>query len=94
MTVSGGVALRVETESVEATVRAVLDGLGILANALALDPDRDLFDAGMTSHASVRFMLALEDAFDLEFPDDMLKRETFSTIAVISAAVRQVLGND
>ena len=34
-----------------------------------LDDDADLFAAGMTSHASVNLMLALEDAFDLEFPD-------------------------
>ena len=91
MTVASGEILRVLTEGVEDTVRAVLDCLGVLANAPLLDPDMDLYDAGMTSHASVKFMLALEDAFNLEFPDDMLKRETFSSIAVISAAVHQIL---
>ena len=34
--------------------------------------DADLYQAGMTSHASVNVMLALEDAFDVEFPDRML----------------------
>ncbi len=29
----------------------------------------DLYDAGMTSHASVQVMLALEEGFDVEFPD-------------------------
>lgn len=77
---------------VEQTVRAVLDQLDILADVPTLDSMMDLYDAGMTSHASVRFMLALEDAFDLEFPDDMLKRETFASIAVISDAVHGLLG--
>ena len=31
-------------------------------------PDTDLYQAGMTSHASVNVMLALEDHFDIEFP--------------------------
>ncbi len=47
----------------------------------------DLFQAGMTSHASVNVMLALEDAFDIEFPDAMLKRSVFETIASIAAAI-------
>ncbi|MBV9047988.1 MAG: acyl carrier protein [Solirubrobacterales bacterium] len=33
-----------------------------------LSDDADLYSAGMTSHASVNVMLALEDAFDIEFP--------------------------
>ena len=48
----------------------------------ALPDDADLFQAGMTSHASVNVMLALEDAFDVEFPDRMLKRSVFESIAV------------
>ena len=34
-----------------------------------LPADADLYAAGMTSHASVNVMLALEDFFDVEFPD-------------------------
>jgi acyl carrier protein len=30
--------------------------------------DADLYEAGMTSHASVNVMLALEDRFGVEFP--------------------------
>ena len=48
----------------------------------ALAVDADLYQAGMTSHASVNVMLALEDAFDVEFPDRMLKRSVFESIAV------------
>jgi len=52
-----------------------------------LDDDADLFSAGMTSHASVNLMLALEDAFDLEFPDRMLTRGVFESVGAIGAAI-------
>jgi acyl carrier protein len=55
-------------------------------------PDHaDLFQAGMTSHASVNVMLALEDAFDIEFPDAMLKRSVFESVEAIDAAISQIL---
>ena len=41
----------------------------------------------MTSHASVNVMLALEGAFDIEFPDELLKRSVFASIASIRDAV-------
>ena len=47
----------------------------------------DLYAAGMTSHASVNVMLALEDAFDIEFPDDLLTKHTFCTVSTIRDAV-------
>ena len=54
----------------------------------ALTDDASLYEAGMTSHASVNVMLALEDTFDIEFPDEMLKRSVFETVANISGALR------
>ena len=44
----------------------------------------------MTSHASVNVMLALEDRFDVEFPDRMLKRSVFESIASIAAALEEL----
>jgi len=52
-----------------------------------LAEDADLYRAGMTSHASVNVMLALEDHFDIEFPDRMLKRSVFESISAIAAAL-------
>jgi acyl carrier protein len=46
----------------------------------------------MTSHASVNVMLALEEAFDFEFPETMLKKSTFESIAAIRAGVLEVTG--
>jgi acyl carrier protein len=52
--------------------------------------DADLYRAGMTSHASVNVMLALEDRFDVEFPDRMLKRGVFESVADIRAAIEEL----
>jgi acyl carrier protein len=59
-------------------------------DAHALDDYADLYRAGMSSHASVNVMLALEDAFDIEFPDAMLTRSVFESIASIAAALMEL----
>jgi acyl carrier protein len=56
----------------------------------AIADDADLYEAGMSSHASVTVMLALEDAFDVEFPDHMLKRSVFESIGSIAAALTEL----
>ncbi len=74
--------------TVDETIRQVLAEHGRLAVPIeSLADDADLFGAGMTSHASVNVMLALEDAFDFEFSEKMLKKSTFESIAAIRAAV-------
>ena len=57
-------------------------------DAEALDDDADLYQAGMTSHASVNVMLALEGEFDIEFPDHMLKRSVFESMAAMRDAIQ------
>ena len=52
-----------------------------------LGSDADLYQAGMTSQASVNVMLALEGEFDIEFPDELLKRSVFGSIDAIRDAV-------
>ena len=72
-------------------VRTILADHGRLPiDAAGLAPDADLYEAGMTSHASVSVMLALEDFFDVEFPDEMLKPSVFATIGAISSAIGQL----
>jgi acyl carrier protein len=56
----------------------------------ALADGANLYEAGMTSHASVNVMLALEDRFDIEFPDRMLKRSVFESISAIAAALLEL----
>jgi acyl carrier protein len=72
-------------------IRAVLGEHGRLSRpADSLEDDADLYQAGMTSHASVNVMLALESAFDIEFPDHMLRRSVFGSIASIRDAVTEL----
>jgi acyl carrier protein len=59
-------------------------------DAAGLAADADLYQAGMTSHASVNVMLALEDRFDVEFPDRMLTRDVFESIAAIERGLVQL----
>ena len=47
----------------------------------------------MTSHASVNLMLALEDHFDVEFPDRMLTRDVFESIVAIERALSELRGS-
>ena len=78
--------------SLEARIRTVLAQHGRLAqDAATLADAADLYQAGLTSHASVNVMLALESAFDVEFPDQMLTRSVFSSVAAIRGALTQLI---
>lgn len=72
-------------------IRKILKDHGRLAvDANTLADTTDLYQSGMTSHASVNVMLALEGEFDVEFPDHMLKRSVFESIAAIASAINQI----
>jgi len=74
-------------------IRAVLAEHGRLpVDVATLAADADLYQAGLTSHASVNVMLALEDAFDVEFPERLLRKKTFESVASIAAALDELLG--
>jgi len=49
----------------------------------------DLFAAGLDSTAVVSVMLALEDRFDIEIPDRLLTRRSFSSLAALEQLVGQ-----
>lgn len=69
-------------------IRKILKDHGRLTkDALTLPEDADLYQAGMTSHASVNVMLALEGEFDIEFPDHMLKRAVFESMSAMKTAI-------
>ncbi|HEY1558829.1 MAG TPA: acyl carrier protein [Kofleriaceae bacterium] len=76
----------------ESRIRSILKEHGRLAkDAATLPAGADLYAAGMTSHASVNVMLALEGEFDVEFPDHMLKRSVFESIAAIGGAIGELV---
>jgi len=78
-----------EASEARRRIRQVVADHGRLPVDIAtLDDDADLFQAGMTSHASVNVMLGLEAAFDVEFPDAMLKRSVFQSVSAIASALQ------
>jgi len=79
---------------IDDSIRSVLAEFAKLAvDVSTLSDDDDIFDAGMTSHASVNVVLGLEEAFDIEFPQRMLRRSTFESISAIRGAVMELVGS-
>jgi acyl carrier protein len=72
-------------------IRTIVQQHGRLATDITtLSDESDLYQAGLTSHASVTLMLALEEAFDVEFPERMLRRKTFESLANIRSAIEEL----
>ncbi|QDZ07634.1 acyl carrier protein [Sphingomonas panacisoli] len=80
-------------DNFDARIREVLVKHGRFpVDALSPSGNDDLYEAGMTSHATVNVMLALEGEFDVEFPDEMLNRSVFVSIASIRDALVTIGG--
>jgi acyl carrier protein len=76
------------------TIRELLGKLGGLPVAVTeLADDSDLYAVGLSSFASVQLMLGLEETFDIEFPDSLLNRKSFASIAAIEQTLNQILEN-
>lgn len=77
----------------EQQIRSIISEHGRLSvDVSQLDDEASLYQAGLTSHASVNLMLALEDHFAIEFPERMLRRRTFETITAIKNAIAELTG--
>jgi len=78
----------------EQQIREILAAYGRLGvDVDALDVNTDLYLNGMTSHASVNVMIGLEEAFDIEFPSEMLRKANFASIGAIQAALSELVPN-
>ena len=81
-----------EIQEITRNIREVVQQQARLTVAVEkLADESDLYQAGMTSHASVNLMLALEEKFDVEFPERMLRRRAFESIAAIRSAIDELL---
>ncbi|API57625.1 acyl carrier protein (plasmid) [Rhizobium leguminosarum] len=70
------------------TIRDLVAKFGKLPGSIdQVADDADLYAAGLTSFASVQLMLGLEEAFDIEFPDNLLNRKSFASISAIARTV-------
>ena len=73
-------------------VRTIVGSLNLVPVPVnGLSDDDNLFDAGMTSFGSVQLMLAVEEEFDIEFPNSLLTRKTFATLGGLISAVDQLV---
>ena len=73
-------------------IREVLAQHGSLSvDVNSLNPESDLYNAGLTSLATVGVMLALEDRFNIEFHESMLRRKTFESLDSIADAISELL---
>lgn len=72
-------------------IRDVLARHGRLPVSIeTLSDTDDLHAAGLTSFASVELMMALEETFDIEYPDRMMNRRNFSSVAAIESALDKI----
>ena len=72
-------------------VREILDSCGKLAvPASGLGEFDDLFAAGLDSLAMVNVLMAIEERFDIEIPDRLLSRRTFSSLHMLTAAIGEL----
>ncbi len=77
--------------SSDAEIRELIREHGRLTQDVgSLSRDSDLYAAGLTSHASVGVMLALEERFGVEFPEHLLAPSVFASIASIADALDEV----
>jgi acyl carrier protein len=75
-------------------IRRVLEEHGKLSiDATVFEDSADLYQAGLTSYATVNVMLGLEEAFDVEFPQALLRKRTFESIASIREALSGLLAS-
>jgi len=76
-------------------VSAITDGIREVLNSSArlavdsatLGDDDNLYQQGLTSHAVVNVLMGIEDRFDIEFPDALLRRDTFASVSSLRAAL-------
>lgn len=73
------------------TIHQIVSKHGRLgADPSTITPDTNLYEAGLSSLTTVNLMLALEEAFDVEFPDRMLGRKTFESIRSMAEAIDEI----
>ena len=56
--------------------------------------DANLYELGLTSLTTVNLMLALEEHFDVEFPQHMLSRKTFESIRSLAESIAELRPGD
>ena len=73
------------------TIRGLITEHGRLPVSIdTIRDNQDLYAAGLTSFAAVQLMLAIEDRFDVEFPETMLNRRSFASVDAIAGCLHEL----
>ncbi|WP_411102086.1 acyl carrier protein [Streptomyces sp. cmx-4-9] len=75
----------------------LVDVLTTHLNGVPADVDWDtvpLADLGLDSMSAIELVITIEDAFGVQFRDELLVRETFATFASLEGAVRGMVRPD
>ncbi|MFF2536990.1 phosphopantetheine-binding protein [Streptomyces cyaneofuscatus] len=81
----------VRTITTEMIIGLIRDRIHGIDAERPLSGETDLWESGMDSLSSVSVIVAVEEEYDVEFPDELLTREVFSSAAAIAAAVRSLV---
>ena len=77
--------------AVDEILRSIVTKVAKLpATSDVLGRDDDLFDRGLTSFACVQLMLSVEETFDIEFPDALMSRQSFTSLAKLASTIEQI----
>jgi acyl carrier protein len=69
-------------------IRNIIKKIGVLdANNVTISDDQNLYDLGLDSFGTVDLMLAVEEYYGIKFGPQFMRRETFSSIAALDAAI-------
>ncbi len=72
-----------------ATIQRLIDQEAkLVIPAANLTPRANLYDLGLTSFDAIRVLVAVERAFKIEFPRELLNRKSASSIESIAKAVQ------
>ena len=69
----------------------VIEEAQLPIEAQQISDTMNLDEAGLTSLARMNVILALEDRYQITFPDEMMTRKNFSSITAMSKTVNAVL---
>ena len=84
-----------EVPMIRGRIRDILTEHGRLSSVVSdIANDSDLYEVGLTSLVTVNLLLAIEDHFDIEFPDEFLSRRTFQSIDTLAAAVEKLTSEE
>lgn len=74
--------------------QALAESANLNVDVSTIGLHQNLFDLGLKSFSCVQVLFALERALSLELPDELMRRETFMSIAAIMDALESARLSD